>query len=145
MFASTAKPFNNLRVADEVNLAQAPNLGTTAQTLSSGEYFGCLTVGIRSQTPDGMKGRGFSDHMKTPDDDNRPAADEGQGRKEETRSAFKATLSRLDEVKTKLRAVIAQLDQGVGMLKTAQREQHLSAREIQIVRDKLRQIQRLEL
>lgn len=83
--------------------------------------------------------------MKTPDDDKQPAAEEGQGRNRETRSVFKATLSKLDDIKTRLRAVISQLDQGASMLKTAQKEQHLNTREIQIVRDKLRQIQRLEL
>jgi hypothetical protein len=45
--------------------------------------------------------------MKTPDDDKQPASEEG--RNEETRSAFKATLSPPDDVKTKLCAVLPHL------------------------------------
>jgi hypothetical protein len=57
-----------------------------------------------------MKGREFSDHMKTPDADKQPAAEVGQVMNEETRFACKTTLSWLDDVKTKMRAASSQLE-----------------------------------
>ena len=83
--------------------------------------------------------------IKVPDCGNQPATDNGQGGNEETRSAVKAALAQIHRIKAKLREVMAQLQELVSLLKIAQKEQRSSAREIQIVRAKLRQIHRLEL
>ena len=65
----------------------------------------------------------------------------GQAGSEETRSAFKAALEQMDRIKTNLRDVIGDLNDAVTMLKTAEKEQKATSKEIDAVRAKLREIQ----
>jgi exonuclease VII small subunit len=59
----------------------------------------------------------------------------------DTRSAFKAALEHIDRIKTNLRDVISDLNDAVSLLKTAEKEQKATAKEIESVRSKLREIQ----
>ena len=63
----------------------------------------------------------------------------------ETRSAFKTALEHIDRIKTNLRDVISDLTDAVALLKTAEKEQKASAKEIETVRAKLRAIQSVEI
>ena len=65
----------------------------------------------------------------------------GQAGSEGTRSAFKAALEQIDRIKTNLRDVIGDLADAVTMLKTAEKEQKATSKEIDAVRAKLREIQ----
>jgi exonuclease VII small subunit len=68
-----------------------------------------------------------------------------QAENEEPRSAFKTALEQIEEIKTNLRDVIGDLNDAATMLKTAEREQRASFKEIQAVRTKLREIQSVEI
>jgi hypothetical protein len=83
--------------------------------------------------------------IKTPDRGNQHSSYHGQVGPEKTHSAFKAAFEQIHHSKAKLREVMAQLGEVASLLKLAQKEQSGSAREIQIVRAKLREIHRLEL
>ncbi len=63
----------------------------------------------------------------------------------ETRSAFKAALEQIDEIKSSLRDIIGELGEAMTMLKAAEKEQRASAKEIETVRAKLREIQSVEI
>jgi exonuclease VII small subunit len=69
----------------------------------------------------------------------------GQAENGNTRSAFKAALEHIERVKTNLRDVISDLSDAMTMLKTAEKEQRVSAKEIQTVRAKLKEIQNVEI
>jgi DNA polymerase III sliding clamp (beta) subunit (PCNA family) len=69
----------------------------------------------------------------------------GQAGSEDTRSAFKTALEQIDRIKTNLRDVIGDLNDAVTMLKTAEKEQKATSKEIDTVRAKLREIQSVEL
>ena len=69
----------------------------------------------------------------------------GPSEHEQTRSVFKAALEHIDRVKTNLREVVVALNQATTLLRTAEKEQKITAREIQTVRAKLREIQSVEL
>jgi exonuclease VII small subunit len=68
-----------------------------------------------------------------------------QSGSDDTRSAFKAALEQIDRIKTNLRDVIGDLTDAVSMLKTAEKEQKATSKEIDTVRAKLREIQSVEL
>ena len=63
----------------------------------------------------------------------------------ESRSTFKSALEQIDRIKTNLRDVMGDLNDAVTMLKNAEKEQRASAKEIQTVRAKLREIQSVEI
>ena len=65
----------------------------------------------------------------------------GHAGSEDTRSAFKTALEQIDRIKTNLRNVIGDLNDAVTMLKTAEKEQKATSKEIDAVRAKLREIQ----
>jgi DNA polymerase III sliding clamp (beta) subunit (PCNA family) len=69
----------------------------------------------------------------------------GQEQNGEARSGFKAVLQHIDQIKTDLRAVISELNSTMVLLKTAEKEQRASAKEIETVRTKLREIQNVEI
>ena len=69
----------------------------------------------------------------------------GQQPGEEPRSPFKAALEQIDRVKGNLRDVMGDLNDTVTLLKTAEREQRVSVKEIQTVRAKLKEIQSVEI
>jgi exonuclease VII small subunit len=69
----------------------------------------------------------------------------GQEESGETRSAFKAALEHIDRIKTNLRDVIADLSEAMALLKTAEKDQRATAKEIEAVRAKLREIQSVEI
>ncbi len=64
---------------------------------------------------------------------------------EENRSAFKIALEQIDEIKTSLRDIIGDLGDAMTLLKAAEKEQRASAKEIETVRAKLREIQSVEI
>jgi hypothetical protein len=68
-----------------------------------------------------------------------------QAENEEPRSAFKTALEQIEQIKTNLRDVIGDLNDAATMLKTAEREQRASVKEIRAVRTKLREIQSVEI
>ena len=68
-----------------------------------------------------------------------------QAENEEPRSAFKTALEQIEQIKTNLRDVIGDLNDAATMLKTAEREQRASVKEIQAVRAKLREIQSVKI
>jgi hypothetical protein len=63
----------------------------------------------------------------------------------ETKSAYAEVLTRLDGVKTKLRDVITDLNEAVTLLKAAEKEQKVSAKEVESVRATLRSLQRIQV
>jgi hypothetical protein len=65
----------------------------------------------------------------------------GQQDSSDARSGFKAALEHIDRIKTNLRNVIGDLNDAVTMLKTVEKEQRATAKEIESVRAKLREIQ----
>ena len=69
----------------------------------------------------------------------------GQEDSGETRSAFKAALEHIDRIKTNLRDIVGDLHEALTLLKTAEKEQRASAKEIETVRAKLREIQSVNL
>lgn len=69
----------------------------------------------------------------------------GQEENGESRSSFKAALEQIDRIKANLRDVLGNLSDAVTMLKAAEKEQRASAKEIQTVRAKLREIQSVEI
>jgi exonuclease VII small subunit len=69
----------------------------------------------------------------------------GQEESRDTLSAFKTALEHIDRIKTNLRDVISDLSDAVALLKTAEKEQKASAKEIEAVRAKLREIQSVEI
>jgi DNA polymerase III sliding clamp (beta) subunit (PCNA family) len=58
----------------------------------------------------------------------------------EARPAFKAVVESIDRIKTNLRDVIGDLNDALALLKTAEKEQKATAKEIESVRAKLREI-----
>ena len=76
---------------------------------------------------------------------NNSTSTNGQAGGEESRSAFKAALGQIERIKTDLRDVIGDLSDAVTLLKTAEKEQRSSVKEIQAVRAKLREIQSVEI
>ncbi len=69
----------------------------------------------------------------------------GQQESGETRLAFKTALEHIDRIKTNLRDIIGDLHEALTLLKTAEKEQRASAKEIEVVRAKLREIQSVEI
>jgi DNA polymerase III sliding clamp (beta) subunit (PCNA family) len=65
--------------------------------------------------------------------------------REETRSAFKTALEHIEGIKVNLRDVMGDLSEAVTMLKAAEREQRASAKEIDAIRSKLREIQTVKI
>ncbi len=63
----------------------------------------------------------------------------------ETQSAFAAVVTHLDGVKTKLRDVMTGLNETLTLLKTAEKEQRVSAKEVESVRATLRSLQRIQV
>ncbi|MGH7973294.1 MAG: hypothetical protein ACREIC_31635 [Limisphaerales bacterium] len=83
----------------------------------------------------------------TPERGNTRASTGSNGQEENgaSRSTFKAALEQIDRIKTSLRDVMGDLTDAVTMLKNAEKEQRASAKEIQTVRAKLREIQSVEI
>lgn len=83
----------------------------------------------------------------TPERGNSRASNGANGQEEngESRSTFKTALEQIDRIKTNLRDVMGDLNDAVTMLKNAEKEQRASAKEIQTVRAKLREIQSVEI
>ena len=69
----------------------------------------------------------------------------GQAEGENSRSAFKTALEHIDRIKTNLRDVLSDLSEAVSLLKAAEKEQKSSAKEIDAIRNKLREIQSVEI
>lgn len=69
----------------------------------------------------------------------------GQEESGETRSTFKAALEHIDRIKTNLKDIIGDLNDALSMLKTVEKEQKASSKEIEVVRAKLREIQSVEI
>jgi DNA polymerase III sliding clamp (beta) subunit (PCNA family)/exonuclease VII small subunit len=67
------------------------------------------------------------------------------GEAQENRSSFKAALDHIERIKINLRDVIGDLNEAVSMLKAAEKEQRATSREIDSVRNKLREIQAVKL
>ena len=63
----------------------------------------------------------------------------------ETQSAFAAVVTHLDGVKAKLRDVMTELNGTLTLLKTAEKEQRVSAKEVESVRATLRSLQRIQV
>ena len=63
----------------------------------------------------------------------------------EAKSAYGAVVTHLDGVKTKLRDVMAELNETVTLLKAAEKEQKVSAKEVESVRATLRSLQRIQV
>ena len=76
---------------------------------------------------------------------NNNSSTNGQTGSEDSRSAFKTALEQIDRIKTNLRDVIGDLADAVTMLKTAEKEQKATSKEIEAVRAKLREIQSVEI
>jgi histone deacetylase complex regulatory component SIN3 len=68
-----------------------------------------------------------------------------QTESENSRPAFKAALEHIDRIKTNLRDVLSDLNETMSMLRTAEKEQRASAKEIESVRAKLREIQSVNI
>ena len=64
---------------------------------------------------------------------------------ETSRSAFKAALEQIDQIKSSLRDIIGELSEAMTRLKSAEKEQRVSAKEIETFRAKLREIQSVEI
>ncbi len=64
---------------------------------------------------------------------------------QETRSTFRAALEHIDLIKANLRNVIGDLNGALALLKTAEKEQRATAREIETVRAKLKEIQSVSI
>lgn len=77
----------------------------------------------------------------------RPHTNETNGQEQsgETRPAFQAVIEPIEQIKTKLRALLGDLNEATNLLKTAEKEQRATTKEIQAVRAKLREIQKLEI
>lgn len=69
----------------------------------------------------------------------------GDAEARESRSPTRSSLEHLDRIKTNLRDVIGDLNEVAALLKTAEKEQRTSVREIEAVRAKLREIQSVAL
>lgn len=69
----------------------------------------------------------------------------GQNGSEETRSAFKSAAEHIDRVRTSLRDVVADLSDALALLKSAEKEQRATAKEIEAFRTKLRELQKVEI
>jgi hypothetical protein len=65
----------------------------------------------------------------------------GNAEGEETRSSFKAALEHIDRIKVNLKDVMGDLSDAASMLKSAEKEQRATTKEIDTVRSKLREIQ----
>jgi DNA polymerase III sliding clamp (beta) subunit (PCNA family) len=70
---------------------------------------------------------------------------EGQEETAETRSAFKAALEHIDRIKITLRDIVSDLNDVISLLKTAEKEQKASAKEVEAIRAKLREIQSVKI
>lgn len=64
---------------------------------------------------------------------------------EETRSSFKAALEHLERAKANLRNIVGDLSDAASLLKSAEKEQRASAKEIEAIRGKLREIQSVKI
>jgi len=60
-------------------------------------------------------------------------------------TSYAAVVTHLDGVKTKLRDVIAEINETVTLLKTAEKEQKVSTKEVESVRATLRSLQRMQV
>jgi len=65
----------------------------------------------------------------------------GNGEGQEKRSSFKAALDHIERIKVNLRDAVSDLGEAVSLLKSAEKEQRATTREIDSVRSKLREIQ----
>jgi len=81
----------------------------------------------------------------TPERNNPRANNNGNGEGDENRSSFKAALEHIDRIKLNLRDVISDLSEAVSLLKSAEKEQRATTKEIDVVRSKLREIQSVKL
>ncbi len=68
-----------------------------------------------------------------------------QGQAEDDRSAFKGALEKIERTKTNLRSIVGDLSDATSMLKSAEKQQRVSAKEVEAIRDKLREIQSVKL
>jgi len=73
------------------------------------------------------------------------ANNNGNGEGDENRSSFKAALEHIDRIKTNLRDIISDLGEAISLLKSAEKEQRATTKEIDTVRSKLREIQSVKL
>ena len=83
--------------------------------------------------------------MTAPERANLKAASTTSEENGENRSAFKAALEQIDGIKSSLRDIIGELGEAMTMLKAAEREQRASAKEIEVFRAKLKEIQSVEI
>jgi len=81
----------------------------------------------------------------TPERSNPRANNNGNGEGDENRSSFKVALDHIDRIKINLRDVISDLNEAVSLLKSAEKEQRATTKEIDAVRSKLREIQSVKL
>jgi len=73
------------------------------------------------------------------------ANNNGNGEADENRSSFKAALEHIDRIKTNLRYVMGDLGEAMSLLKSAEKEQRATTKEIDTVRSKLREIQSVKI
>ncbi len=66
---------------------------------------------------------------------------ETDGTTETADSPMKKAMQQIDKIKDVLKEVIRELNDALGLLKTAEREQKASEKDIEAVREKLREIQ----
>ena len=83
--------------------------------------------------------------MTAPERSNLKAPNTTNEENGENRSAFKAALEQIDGIKSSLRDIIGELGEAMTMLKAAEREQRASAKEIEVFRAKLKEIQSVEI
>jgi len=69
----------------------------------------------------------------------------GQEQSGEVRPGFKVLVDHIDQIKTDLRDVIGELNETQALLKTADKEQRATAKEVEAIRAKLREIQNVEI
>ena len=67
------------------------------------------------------------------------------GEGDENRSSFKNALEHIERIKINLRDVISDLGEAVSLLKSAEKEQRATTKEIDSVRSKLREIQSVKI
>jgi len=80
-----------------------------------------------------------------PERGNPPANGNGNGEGQENRSSFKAALDHIERIKMNLRDAVSDLGEAVSLLKSAERKQRATTKEIDAVRSKLREIQSVKL
>jgi DNA polymerase III sliding clamp (beta) subunit (PCNA family) len=102
------------------------------------------TPGVHNATEERKQTMSTATAMTAPERGNIRAHSNGTNGHEEnaeTRSAFKAALEHIDRIKTNLRDIVSDLNDALALLKTAEKEQKATAKEIESVRAKLREIQ----